>query len=150
MPWLPELFSAPVLERAREKWQLERLDAVPYYVGLMSGEHEALIRSFAGEPILHDPQRGRVIGTRAFEAYIARLGAWLSNHNMSFDPVEHAWDRASRSQSLPHPASPAMNCSDVEEVVSWKWRVAMRAPSYADPFCRCEEDLPTRYRSGEP
>jgi hypothetical protein len=91
MPWLPELFSAPVLERAREKWQLERLDEVPYYVGLTSGEHEALIRSFAGEPILHDPQRGRVIGTRAFEAYISRLGVWLSHHNMTFDPVEHVF-----------------------------------------------------------
>jgi hypothetical protein len=42
MPWLPELFSAPVLERAREKWELERLDAVPYYVGLMSGSTVAL------------------------------------------------------------------------------------------------------------
>jgi hypothetical protein len=29
MPWLPELFSAPVLERLQEKWQRERLDAVP-------------------------------------------------------------------------------------------------------------------------
>jgi hypothetical protein len=91
MPWLPELFSAPVLERLREKWELERLDAVPYYDGLMSGEHEALIRSFAGEPILHDPRRGRVIGVRGFEAYITELGAWLSHHNMSFDPVDHVF-----------------------------------------------------------
>jgi hypothetical protein len=91
MPWLPELFSAPVLERLREKWELERLDEVPYYDGLMSGEHEALIRSFAGEPILHDPRRGRVIGVRAFEAYITELGAWLARLNMSFDPVERVF-----------------------------------------------------------
>jgi SnoaL-like domain len=91
MPWPPELFSAPVLERLQEKWQRERLDAVPYYDGLMSGEHEALIKSFAGEPILHDPQRGRVIGVRAFEAYITELGGWLSHHNMSFDPVDHVF-----------------------------------------------------------
>jgi hypothetical protein len=32
-----------------------------------------------------------VIGTRAFEAYITRLRAWLSTHNMSFDPVEHVF-----------------------------------------------------------
>jgi SnoaL-like domain len=89
MPWLPELFSAPVLDRLREKWELERLDAVPYYAGLMSGEHEALIRSFAGEPVLHDPRRGRVIGVRAFEAYIRELGSSLARHNMSFDPVDH-------------------------------------------------------------
>ncbi len=30
MPWIPELFSAPVLARLEEKWQRERLDAVPY------------------------------------------------------------------------------------------------------------------------
>jgi hypothetical protein len=57
----------------------------------MSGEHEALIRSFAGEPILHEPRRGRVIGVRAFEAYITELGAWLSHHNMSLDPVDHVF-----------------------------------------------------------
>jgi hypothetical protein len=89
VPWIPELFSAPVLERLERRWELERLDAVPYYDGLMSGEHEALIRSFAGEPVLHDPQRGRVIGRRAFEAYIGELGSWLADRNMSFDPIEH-------------------------------------------------------------
>jgi hypothetical protein len=91
MPWIPELFSAPVLQRLEAKWELERLDMVPYYDGLMSGEHEALIRSFAGQPILHDPRRGRVIGVRAFEAYITELGAWLSRLNMSFDPVDHVF-----------------------------------------------------------
>jgi SnoaL-like domain len=91
MPWIPELFSAPVLQRLETKWELERLDMVPYYDGLMSGEHEALIRSFAGQPILHDPRRGRVIGVRAFEAYITELGAWLSRLNMSFDPVDHVF-----------------------------------------------------------
>jgi hypothetical protein len=55
MPWVPELFSAPVLERWREKWERERLEAVPYYDGLMAGEHDALVSSFAGEPVLHDP-----------------------------------------------------------------------------------------------
>jgi hypothetical protein len=32
-------------KRLREKWELERLEAVPYYDGLMSGEVEALIIS---------------------------------------------------------------------------------------------------------
>jgi hypothetical protein len=45
MPWIPELFSEPVLERLREKWERERLEAVPYYDGLMAGERDALIRS---------------------------------------------------------------------------------------------------------
>jgi hypothetical protein len=91
MPWIPELFSAPVLARLDAKWELQRLDAVPYYAGLMSGEHEALIRSFAGEPILHEPRRGRIIGVRAFEAYVGELSSWLEHLNMSFDPVEHVF-----------------------------------------------------------
>jgi hypothetical protein len=91
MPWIPELFSAPVLERLQEKWELERLDAVPYYDGLMSGEHGALIGSFAAEPVLHDPRRGRIIGVQAFDAYITELGSWLSHHNMSFDPIDHVF-----------------------------------------------------------
>jgi hypothetical protein len=91
MPWLPELFSAPALARLEEKWERERLEAVPYYDGLMSGEHDALIRSFAGEPVLHDPRNGRVKGVRAFEAYVTKLGSWLAHHNMSFDPVDHVF-----------------------------------------------------------
>jgi hypothetical protein len=88
MPWIPELFSAPVLERVEREKELKRLDAVPYYDGLMSGEHEALIGSFAGEPVLHDPRRGRVIGVRAFEAYVRELRSWLVHRNMTLDPVD--------------------------------------------------------------
>jgi hypothetical protein len=43
MPWIPQLFSEPVLEQLREKWDQARLDEIPYYDGLMSGEHEALV-----------------------------------------------------------------------------------------------------------
>jgi hypothetical protein len=88
MPWLPELFSEPVLESLREKWERERLEAVPYYDGLMAGEHDALVRSFAGEPVLHDPLHGRVRGARAFEAYVTELTAWFAEKNMSFEPVD--------------------------------------------------------------
>jgi SnoaL-like domain len=38
---------------------------VPYYAGLLTGETDALIDSFAGEPQLHDPVRGRVKGALA-------------------------------------------------------------------------------------
>ena len=88
MPWIPELFSEPVLERLREKWELARLAAVPYYDGLMSGEPQALIASFAGEPVLHDPLHGRIKGARAFESYVTRLSSFLAEHNMAFDAVE--------------------------------------------------------------
>ena len=91
MPWIPELFSAPVLEQLEERWELTRLDSVPYYAGLMSGEQEPLIRSFAGQPILHDPRRGRIIGVPAFEAYVSELRSRLSHLNMSFDPIDHVF-----------------------------------------------------------
>ena len=71
MPWLPELFSAPVLERVLEERRRENLLAVPYFEGLLSGENRALIGSFAGEPELHHPGFGRVKGEAAFERFIA-------------------------------------------------------------------------------
>jgi hypothetical protein len=86
----PELFSAPTLERIQRRFELREIDAVPHDAGLMSGEHEALIQAFAGEPILHDPRRGRVIGVAAFEAYVERLSAWLAERRMTFDAIEHA------------------------------------------------------------
>jgi hypothetical protein len=88
VPWIPELFSQPVLDKLQEKWERERLDAVPYYDGLMAGEHRALIGSFAGEPVLHDPLHGRIKGVRAFEWYVAALRAFLEQQNMVFDAVE--------------------------------------------------------------
>ena len=54
MPWLPELFTAPALEQAEEKWQRE-LVTVPFFDGLLSGDFDALIGSFAGEPELTIP-----------------------------------------------------------------------------------------------
>ena len=79
------------MERLEERWELERLDTVPYYAGLMSGEHAALTGSFAGEPVVHDPLRGRIIGARAFDAYVTELDSWLSQLNMSFDPIDHVF-----------------------------------------------------------
>jgi hypothetical protein len=57
MPWAPELFSAPVLERWLEKRRLDKLVDVPYFDGLMAGELDALVESFAREPEVHHPVR---------------------------------------------------------------------------------------------
>jgi hypothetical protein len=51
MPWTPELFSAPVLQRVEEKWA-RKLATVPFFDGLLAGELDALVGSFAGEPEL--------------------------------------------------------------------------------------------------
>ena len=56
MPWMPEVFTAPIVEARRAQEETARTnDAVPYYEGIMAAEPDALVRSFAGEPVLDDP-----------------------------------------------------------------------------------------------
>ena len=89
MPWVPELFSAPVLERIRSQGRDARAAApVPYFAGVRSGETDALVRSFAGEPELHHPIRGRVKGRRAFERFVTETNAWLVERNAAVGDVE--------------------------------------------------------------
>ena len=87
MPWAPELFSAPALEHLQETWQHDGVVSVPYFAGLMSGEVDALVESFAGEPEVQHPFRGRVRGERAFRAFVAETNAWLAERNASIDDV---------------------------------------------------------------
>jgi hypothetical protein len=89
MPWAPELFSVPALERIMEKRRRAELLAVPYFDGLLTGELDALIGSFAGEPQLHHPLRGRVKGVRAFGAFVTETNEWLAQRNVSVEDVEH-------------------------------------------------------------
>jgi hypothetical protein len=92
MPWAPELFSAPVLERVKEKWRRE-LETVPFFDGVLSGEFDALVDSFAGEPEVHHPVRGRIRGTRAFKSYVAETNRWLHECNASIENVEYVGGR---------------------------------------------------------
>jgi ketosteroid isomerase-like protein len=87
MPWIPELFSAPVVERWLEQRRQDRLHSVPYFDGLLAGEMDALVDSFSGEPELYDPVRGRIRGRRAFEAHVAEARARLMHGNVSVEDV---------------------------------------------------------------
>jgi hypothetical protein len=87
MPWAPELFSAPTLARLEEKWRGE-LETVPFFDGVMTGELDALVGSFADEPELHHPVRGRIRGVQAFEAFITEQNAWLHRCNASVEDVD--------------------------------------------------------------
>jgi hypothetical protein len=87
MPWVPELFSAPVVEGWLEERRLDRLTNVPYFDGLVAGEIDALIDSFSGEPEVYHPVRGRIKGTRAFAAHVAEMNAWLAGRNASVEDV---------------------------------------------------------------
>ena len=90
MPWLPELFSASVLDRIRrDAADARAAEPVPYFDGVRSGEIDALVGSFAGEPELHHPVRGRVRGRHAFERFVPEVNnAWLRERNAVFSPVE--------------------------------------------------------------
>ena len=89
MPWLPELFTAPALQRLLDERRRESLVAVPYFDGLMAGDPDPLVESFVGEPEVHDPVRGRVKGEAAFRAFVSETSAWLREHHASVDDVEH-------------------------------------------------------------
>ena len=87
MPWTPELFTAPALARIQDKRRRERLAAVPFFDGLMTGEIDALIGSFAGEPEVHHPVRGRIKGARAFGRFVTDMNSWLAEHDVTVEDV---------------------------------------------------------------
>jgi SnoaL-like domain len=88
MPWVPELFSAPALARLEDRRRREELVTVPFYAGLLTGEADALIGSFVGEPELHHPVRGRIRGEPAFLAFVAETTAWLEEAEVSIEDID--------------------------------------------------------------
>ncbi|HTU94545.1 MAG TPA: nuclear transport factor 2 family protein [Solirubrobacteraceae bacterium] len=95
VPFVPELFSGPALAQFYDKAERDELQAVPYFEGLMAGEPEALVKSFAAEPELYDPIRGRVKGRRAFEAFVSDMNAWIARRNVTVENVQHVVSRGS-------------------------------------------------------
>jgi hypothetical protein len=88
MPWLPELFSAPALARIWDDARRRRMELVPFFVGVLTGETGALVDSFAGEPELHHPVRGRIKGVAAFERFVEETRSWLTEQSASTEDVE--------------------------------------------------------------
>jgi hypothetical protein len=88
MPWLPELFTAPALARIWEDDRRRQLALVPFFAGVMTGETSALLDSFAGEPELHHPVRGRIKGVAAFERFVDETRSWLAARDATVDEVE--------------------------------------------------------------
>jgi SnoaL-like domain len=97
MPWAPELFSAPALARLEQEHRIEELVTVPFFPGLMTGEIDALVGSFAGEPEIHHPIQGRVKGKRAFERYVSNTQAWLKERNITIEQIGHTIRTVRRS-----------------------------------------------------
>jgi hypothetical protein len=76
VPWIPELFSAPALAQFEDNRRGEKLIAVNYFAGLMTGEVDALIDSFAGEPELHHVrgESGKLAAPRIYDDSDPPLG----------------------------------------------------------------------------
>jgi hypothetical protein len=71
MPWMPEVFTAPLAQAPRPEEDAPANDAIAYYEGIMAGEPEALVRSFAArQPVLDDPRVGYVEGARRLRAFV--------------------------------------------------------------------------------
>ena len=63
---------------------------MPFYDGLLSGEIDALVGSFAGVPEVHHPVRGRIKGEPAFRRYVAETIARLAERNVEVEDVNVA------------------------------------------------------------
>jgi hypothetical protein len=88
VPWVPELFSAPVRQRLLDQQRAQELTSVRYFDGLLAGEIDALVGSFAGEPVVHDPRRGRIRGARAFVDFVTETNAALAARDVRVENVD--------------------------------------------------------------
>jgi hypothetical protein len=88
MPWMPEVFTAPIAETRRAEDIGTANDTLPYYEGIMAGEPDALVRSFATrQPVLDDPRVGYVGGARALRAFVNGTAEWLREHDAVVENV---------------------------------------------------------------
>ena len=90
MPWMPEVFTAPIAEarRAQDAQAEGTNDAVPYFEGILSDEPDALVGSFAArQPVLDDPRVGRVEGARELYAFVIGTAEWLRERDAVVENV---------------------------------------------------------------
>jgi SnoaL-like domain len=90
MPWMPEVFTAPLsaTRRTQDEEATSTNDAVPYYEGILADEPDALVRSFAArQPVLDDPRVGYVEGTRELRAFATGTAEWLRERDAVVENV---------------------------------------------------------------
>ncbi len=88
MPWMPEVFTAPIAEALGGREAASANDAVSYYEGIIAGEPDALVRSFAArQPVLADPRLGYVEGARGLRAFVERTANWLRERDAVVENV---------------------------------------------------------------
>ena len=87
MPWMPEVFTAPIAEARRAEGDARANDAIAYYEGILAGEPDALVRSFAGQPRVNDPRVGHVEGAKELRAFVSGTAEWLRERDAVVENV---------------------------------------------------------------
>ncbi len=88
MPWMPEVFTAPIAEALNRREAAGANDAISYYEGILAGEPDALARSFAArQPVLEDPRVGYVEGARGLRAFVEGTANWLRERDAVVENV---------------------------------------------------------------
>jgi hypothetical protein len=73
MPWMPEVFTAPIAEARHAEDATRTNDAIASYEGILTEEPDALVRSFAGQPRINDPRVGHVDGVSELRAFVSEM-----------------------------------------------------------------------------
>jgi len=84
---MPEVFTAPIAEARRQREAASANDAVPYYEGIMANQPDALVRSFAAQPVVDDPRVGYVEGARRLRAFVTGTAEWLRERDAVVENV---------------------------------------------------------------
>jgi hypothetical protein len=87
MPWMPEVFTAHISEARRAEGEAPSNDAIAYYEGILAGQPDALVRSFAGKPRINDPRVGYVEGVRQLRAFVSGTADWLRERDAIVENV---------------------------------------------------------------
>ena len=87
MPWMPEVFTAPIAEARRAEDVARANDAIAYYEGILAGEPDALVRSFAGQPRIDDPRVGHVEGAEELRTLVSETANWLRERDAVVENV---------------------------------------------------------------
>jgi hypothetical protein len=84
---MPEVFTAPISEARHAEGEAPSNDAIAYYEGILAGQPDALVRSFAGQPRINDPRVGYVEGVRQLHAFVSGTADWLRERDAIVENV---------------------------------------------------------------
>ena len=84
---MPEVFTAPIAEARRAEDVARANDAIAYYEGILAGEPDALVRSFAGQPRVDDPRIGHVEGAEELRTFVSETANWLRERDAVVENV---------------------------------------------------------------